>query len=163
MLYPFCQWLSNTAVSRFVQDEEWIIPTVQSVHILAIGILLSISGLINLRVFVGAMAEVSLADTVKSCAPWIWGALLVLACSGAILIVGEPVRELVNPAFQLKMALLVLAIAVTAYVHKRLTHVPLAHGSAVRSTGMRVLVLSTFLIWLPIAAAGRWIAYATDR
>ena len=163
MLNQFSLWLSNTAASRFVQDKEWIIPTLQSVHILAIGILLSISGLINLRVFVKAMADASVGDTVRSCAPWIWGALLVLACSGAILIIGEPVRELVNPAFQLKMGLLVLAIAVTACVHKRLAHVPLSHDSAAGSAGLRVLVLSTFLIWLPIAVAGRWIAYATDH
>ena len=163
MLHQFSQWLSNTAASRFVQDEEWIIPTLQSVHILAIGILLSISGLINLRVFVKAMADVSVGDTVRSCAPWIWGALLVLACSGAILIIGEPIRELVNPAFQLKMGLLVLAIAVTACAHKRLARVPLSHGPAGGSAGLRILVLSTFLIWLPIAAAGRWIAYATDH
>jgi hypothetical protein len=163
VLYQFSLWLSNTAASRFVQDQEWIIPTLQSVHILAIGILLSISGLINLRVFVKAMADVSVGDTVRGCAPWIGGALLVLASSGAILIIGEPVRELVNPAFQLKMGLLVLAIAVTACAHKRLAQVPLSHGSAVGSAGLRVLVLSTFLIWLPIAAAGRWIAYATDH
>ena len=163
MLHQFSLWLSNTSASRFVQSEQWIIPTLQSVHVLAIGILLSISGLINLRVFVRAMADVSVADTVKSCAPWIWGALLVLACSGAILIIGEPVRELLNPAFQLKMGLLVVAIAVTACAQKRLAHVPHSHGSAVGSAGLRVVVLSTFLIWLPIAAAGRLIAYATDQ
>ena len=163
MLHQFCVWLSNTAASRLVQDKEWIIPAVQSVHILAIGIVLSISGLINLRVFVKAMPDVSVADTVKSCAPWIWGALLVLACSGAILIIGEPVRELVNPAFQLKMGLLVLAITVTARVHRRLAQVPLSHGSAGGLGRLRALVLSTFLVWLPIAAAGRWIAYATDH
>jgi uncharacterized membrane protein SirB2 len=163
VIYEFSRWLSTTAASRFVQDKEWIIPAVQSVHILAIGIVLAISGMINLRVFARVMADVSVAEMVKSCAPWIWGALLVLACTGVILIVGEPVRELVNPAFRIKMVLLVLAIAGTAWAHRGLAHAPLSNGSAVESAGLKALVLSTFLIWLPIAAAGRWIAYATDQ
>ena len=37
----FATWLSQTSLSLTFQVHEWIIPAVQSVHIIAIGIVLS--------------------------------------------------------------------------------------------------------------------------
>ena len=162
MLHQFCSWLSETGASRFVQSEEWIIPTLQSVHILAIGILLSISGLIGLRVFIKGLVGTSLDNMVKSAAPWIWGALVVLGGTGVVLIIGEPTRELLNPAFRIKMGLLAFGIAFTASAHHWLARPSLSHGAARLPICMKIVAVSSFLIWLPIAAAGRWIAYGTE-
>jgi Family of unknown function (DUF6644) len=48
MLQNFAQWLSDTAPSRFIQDILWIIPAVQTVHILAIAVVLSSVAMIEL-------------------------------------------------------------------------------------------------------------------
>ena len=45
--------------------------------------------------------------------PFVWWPLLILFATGAIMIIGEPARSLKNPAFQLKMILLVAALVVT--------------------------------------------------
>ena len=36
----FAEWLSHTSFSLAIQTHEWIIPTIQSIHIVAIGIVL---------------------------------------------------------------------------------------------------------------------------
>jgi hypothetical protein len=94
--------------------------------------------------------------------PWLWGALIVLAASGCILIVGEPKRSLGNLAFQLKMSMLAAAIIVTlgfqAVLKRDLASggadlLP-AHATAAKATGLLSLAL-----WAGIAVAGRLIAY----
>ena len=47
----FSDWLSNTAPSQFIQVTNWIIPTMQTIHILCIALLLSAAVLVDLRIF----------------------------------------------------------------------------------------------------------------
>jgi len=144
----------------FIQNVLWIIPTVQTVHILAIAVVMSSVAMINLRIFGMAGRSASMVQTTDRYVPWIWIALIVLAVTGATLITGEPVRSLVNPAFQLKMAMLVVAIAVTALFQVTVKrHAPFWDLTP-RSVGAaRAMALMTFVLWCAIAVAGRWIAY----
>ena len=88
-------------------------PTVQTVHILAIAIVAGSALMIDLRL-IGVLATDQPVKRISSrFLPFVWWALLALLVTGAIMIVAEPPRSLKNPAFQLKMALLVAAIAVT--------------------------------------------------
>ena len=89
--------------------------------------------------------------------PWLWGSLLVLAITGALLVTGEPERALLNPMFQLKMLLLVAAMGVTILLARLMTTTAAAgEGARVR---VGLLALIGFLLWCSIAVAGRWIAY----
>ena len=46
----FAGWLSQTTVSLAIQTHEWVIPTIQSIHIVAIGIVLASALMIELRI-----------------------------------------------------------------------------------------------------------------
>src|SRR6266702_3168429 len=95
----FCDWISATPISQTLQSVTWIIPVVQSVHILAIAVVMSSVLLVNLRL-VGVLAHGDKLSTLtRRYLPWIWAALLVLLISGLTLVVGEPKRELLNPVF----------------------------------------------------------------
>jgi len=86
--------------------------------------------------------------------------LLVLLATGAIMIIAEPARSLKNPAFQLKMGLLIVALIVTAlfqFFQRRDTAFG-EQGSAARAAATTIAVLS-MLLWSSIIFAGRWIAY----
>ena len=61
-----------------IQTHEWIIPTVQSVHIVAIGIVLASVFMIDLRILGVAGRDQSLVDTTARFGPWLSGALGVL-------------------------------------------------------------------------------------
>ncbi len=84
----------------------------------------------------------------------------MLALSGAVLIIGEPSRSLENPAFQLKMSLLILGM-VTTFVLQR----PLRHDAAYwelssgRKVAARLIAVVSILLWVGIIFCGRWIAY----
>src|SRR6267154_2245627 len=106
MLDDFIHWLGATPVSQLIQKVFWIIPTVQAVHILAISVVLSSMAMFDLRLLGLAGKRNSVASLSRRFMPWLWGALIVLAASGCILIIGEPKRSLGNVVFQLKMCML---------------------------------------------------------
>ena len=89
--------------------------------------------------------------------PWVWRTLVVLATSGAILIIGEPSRELLNPYFQAKMIMLA-AVALITFVVQRQTKKNAAYWET-RKAAAIVAGSASLLLWVGIITAGRWIAY----
>jgi hypothetical protein len=92
--------------------------------------------------------------------PLVWWPLLILLATGIIMIIGEPARELKNPAFQLKMALLVAALLVTGLfqflLRRNAAFGDLRAGSHLAATAVAIF---SMLLWSAIVFAGRWIAY----
>ena len=76
----------------------------------------------------------------------------------------EPRRTLDNnPAFLLKMAMLAIAIAMTlAFQYSLARNASLWEKSASERKAIGVLAILTFVIWLIVAMAGRWIAYVRE-
>ena len=102
----FAEWLSTTVPSVFIQNHNsWVIPTIQSIHIVGIAVLLGSVFMIDLRVLGWAGMDQTLRQTVNRFAPWVTGALWLQLATGLLLVVGEPVRELVSFSFWAKMVL----------------------------------------------------------
>ena len=149
----FSEWLSNTALSQFIQVTNWIIPTMQTIHILCIAILLSAAVLVDLRVFNQGLRSETLTQVADRFVPKIWTCLPVLLVTGLILIIAEPGRTLGNPAFYLKMGSLLLAIGVTAWLHSQ------ARSGRAAGVLPSLLAIVSVLLWATIIVSGRLIAY----
>ena len=114
--------------------------------------------MINLRLVGAFWVDRPVKDVTSRFLPFVWWPLLVLLATGAIMIIGEPARSLKNPAFQLKMMLLVAAIVVTWLFHILLRNDPRASDTGSRPVAVTLAVVS-MLLWSSIIFAGRWIAY----
>ena len=152
MLNSMCVWIDATPLSQAIQATSWVVPAVQTVHILAIAALM-----INLRLANWVGRDQSLAQVSGRFSPVIWWALPVLLISGIFLIIGEPARALKNNIFQIKMLLVISAVFVTWFFAAPLKKNP-AHWDARAGVGMLVALVSSAL-WVGIIFAGRWIAY----
>jgi uncharacterized protein DUF6644 len=159
-LNRFCLWLEQTSWSQTIQATAWIVPAVQTVHILAIATVVSSALMINLRL----IGLVGLDQPVKRFSarflPVIWWALPILLVTGVIMIIGEPARALKNPFFQLKMGLLIAALGVTAFYQLRLNRGGDRYDLATGGRGAALLIaIPSLALWSAIVFAGRWIAY----
>ena len=157
MLNSVCVWIDSTALSQTIQNTPWIVPAVQTVHILAIAALMAAMLMINLRLVGMVGRDQRLAHVAGRYSPVIWWALPVLLVSGIILITGEPARALKNNIFQIKMLLVISAIFVTLVFAVPLKKDP-THWDDRAGLGVLVALLSVSL-WVAIIFAGRWIAY----
>ena len=159
-MLDFAQWLGQTRVSLAIQTNLWVIPTVQSIHIAAIGVVLSSVFMMDLRIFGWAGTDETLGQTARRFAPWLWGALVVLFATGVLMVVGEPVRELLSLSFWLKMSLIVVGAAFAAGFQVMLgRHDRQWEESFVNRSATRWLAIVTFLVWCGIVILGRLIAY----
>jgi hypothetical protein len=159
-MLQFTEWLSQTGFSLAIQTHEWVIPTVQSIHIAAIGVVLASVFMIDLRVLGLAGRDQSLLETTGRFGPWLSGALCVLLTTGVLMVVGEPARELLAFSFWLKMFLVALGTLVAAAFQLALRrNEPHWELSITKRATTKVLALLTLLIWVCIVILGRLIAY----
>jgi hypothetical protein len=160
----FCDWLSETPVSHLFQTVAWIIPAVQSVHILAIAMVMASAIMVDLRLIGVSARSQPVSKLIARFNPWIWWSLLVLLASGAVLIAAEPRRDLLNAVFQAKMVLVILAMSVTAGL-QRWAGRDAAAWEAARDSArgpnawVSAAAVLSLVLWTAIVGCGRWIAY----
>ena len=157
LLITFSKWLGSTGLNHTIQSVTWIIPTLQTIHILCVAIVFSSAVLVDLRIFRLFERDEPLRGIMRRFLPPIWPVLLVLLLTGSLLIIGEPRRSLVNTTFYIKMSLLLIAILLTALLQRTVQSSPdfFEH----RQAAGRTLATASILIWSGILFAGRWIAY----
>ena len=157
----FAEWLSTTFPSVFIQmHEAWMIPFIQSLHITGIGLAVGSALMITLRLLGWVGTDQTLLANQRRYGPWLTGALYMLLLSGILLIVAEPVRELVTFSFWLKMSCVAAMVLIFA-----------GFQASVRSQGerweqvlarrpaVRLAAVLTFVLWGCIIVLGRLIAY----
>jgi hypothetical protein len=157
VLAGLSKWLAATPLSHTIQTTGWVIPTIQTVHILSVAVLFSSAVLVDLRVLRVLQRDVPLQDVARRFLPVIWPILGILLITGSVLIIGEPRRSLLNFTFYLKMSLLAVAILLTAGLQRFFT-APAGQRGA-RLIAGQVVASASLLVWCGILFAGRWIAY----
>jgi hypothetical protein len=153
-------WLSETSLSVTLQSTGWLVPAIQSVHILSIAALIGAALALTLHVLGAGGRDLAPGDAAARFLPVIWWALPILLVSGVLLIVAEPARSLKNPMFGLKMALLLGATVLTLGYQLALRRDPTFwSASRARTWLRRSLALLSLLLWTGVILSGRWIAY----
>jgi hypothetical protein len=157
----FANWLSTTPPSVWIQQHEvWAIPTIQSIHIVGIGVIIGSALMVTLRILGVAGRDQTPLENQRRFGPWITGSLIVLLLTGLLMVVGEPVRELVTISFWFKMTLVVvitlLAVALQLTVRDHDTDWA---EKLFANKSFRIAALATFVIWACIIFLGRFIAY----
>jgi len=156
----FVNWLSQTPLSLTVQTHEWMIPTIQSIHIVAIGVVMGSMFMMTLRIWGWAGRDQTLLQTAARFAPWLKGALVVLLLTGGVMVIGEPARELLALSFWLKMALVAIGTTlVLTFEHSIAVQASRRQPAVDRIPAIRAGALVLFLIWVAVIVLGRLIAY----
>jgi len=163
----FADWLQATSISVTIQSVKWIIPLLQSIHILMIGIVFVSSLMIALRVVGRMRADEPFEAVWQRFSPWMWTALAVMAVTGLILVIGEPIREFTTLSFWLKMMLVAIGVTGTALFGRAIRRVAAASPPAAAvpaaqvefSPAAKAGAVVLIVLWLAIIFLGRAIAY----
>ena len=93
----FAEWLMATSPSVFIQiHEAWMLPVIQSMHITGIGIAVGSALMMTLRLLGWVGTDQTLLESQRRFGHWLTGALYLLLASGGLLILAEPIRELIT-------------------------------------------------------------------
>jgi len=161
MLVELALWISDTSLSFWIVTHFWAIPIFQVIHILAIAAAFGAALMMSLRLLNIAGGNRTVPEVGRRYFPWLWWGLLTLVVSGFFMIVGEPVRELINPIFWIKMALVIALVVLTIGFQKAVVRRAETGGATWRASGgVRASAFLLLILWCLIMAGGRWIAYA---
>ncbi len=173
LLYNFTEWLrgtwltefalsiSDTSLSFWIVTNFWSIPIFQTIHILSIAAAFSATFMFSLRIFGIAGGSRTIAQNSRRYLPWAWWGLLFLAISGILMIIGEPVRELINPWFWIKMVAIVVLIVLSIWFQTRTIRSAAAAPSPwVASSAVKGGAIALLILWCFVIYCGRFIAYA---
>jgi hypothetical protein len=143
--------LESSALAEAIRRSAWAYPLLETVHIACIGALFGAVLLLELRVFgLGrAIGVVPLARLVLRTA---LAAFAGAAISGALLFASAATEVAANPAFRVKLVLILIGGVNALVFHAR---GGLREGDALA----RLQAAASLLLWLSVIAAGRLIAY----
>lgn len=154
-------WVSDWPFAIWLQSHFYAIPAFQTVHILSIAALFASTLMLTMRVLGLNGKDQPISAVFGRYQQWTWYALLALVASGVVLLISEPVRNMVNPIFWIKMGFLAVAVLASLWfqgsVKGRLENwevSPQGHAA------LRYGAIAVVLLWCAVMAGGRWIAYA---
>lgn len=149
-LLPWVQHLAATI---------WF-PVINSLHVLSVCLMLGLLLMADLRLLGSVMLEGSASLALKALLPWTVLAFVVATASGVALFMTRAATHVMNPAFQWKMVLLVLAGINVWVFHQRLYPRVVAAGSQRKmSAGVRASATLSLVLWSGVMLSGRWIGH----
>ena len=148
------EWVAATRFADWAASSAYAYPAANTVHVLALVLLLGGIGLVDLRTM-GLFRSLPLQPLSKALVPIAATGVLILAASGSILFAADAKSLATNDTFKLKLGLVALALANVALFR-------LLFGRVVSDpppAAAKALAAVSLLLWLGVAIAGRLIAY----
>ena len=139
----------------------WMFPALETVHVFSLIAVLGSIALVDWRLIGFAKREHSVGLLSRQTLPWTWVGFVLAVLSGALMFVGQATEYSTNPAFRLKL-LLIVAAGLNMLLFHFLTWKGVAHWdrNAPPPIGARVAGGLSLVFWIGVIACGRWIAYA---
>jgi hypothetical protein len=143
--------LQESAYGGFIRNSVFFYPTANILHVLSV---ISFFGLVaTMDLALLGPGQTPARQVIARLRPFAVALLALIAASGSVLFVAEAVAIAANPVFQLKMVLILLALA--NVVGNELVLRKWGEGAGLA----RLTAGVSLAAWLGVAALGRLIAY----
>jgi hypothetical protein len=103
------EWLQALSWAVFIHKRAWAFTTVEVVHVFAVSLLLGTIAIVDLRLLGLASTKRPFAELSRQVLPFTWAAFVLAVIAGSLLFISKATEYFVNPAFWIKMSLIVLA------------------------------------------------------
>jgi hypothetical protein len=159
-MLAFCQWLEQTSVGSAVRESLWLFPAIETLHLLGMAVLVGSVAVFDLRLLGWILRRERVTVLAGRLLPWTWAGFAVQVVTGALLFSSEAVKVSTNPAFRIKMVLIVLA-GLHALVFHWTVYRDVASWDQgeVLPVGAKISGFLSILLWIGVVAAGRFIGF----
>lgn len=156
----FADRIAATRTSEVLREQLWIVPTSQSIHIIAVSVLFASALIASLRLLSLGRSERQLSTVIGKNAKLVYGSLVALFITGTAQLIAEPARQLLTPAFWAKMGLVAFGLTLTYWFVRKVRRDSRSwdrrSGRPVWSSLYAIVILAT---WTAVIVCGRFIGY----
>jgi len=151
--------VENWPISWEIGGTSWF-PFLESIHVIAAAMVVGSILMVDLRLLGLAATRYSITTLSKELVPWSWGAFIVATITGLGMFITRAASHVVNPAFQWKIVLLVLAGLNMAYFHFRV-YKQIAQWDTLVATPAQLKIIGgmSLFLWSGVMLAGRWVGH----
>ena len=155
-LLPLFEWCEASWLGQLVRVSTWLFPVLESVHLLGLSLLGGVLLVVDLRLLNVMLRDQPVATLGRGLHPWLNRAVALMLSTGFLLFMSEAVKCYHSPAFRLKMATLPVALAFTYLVRQPVV----LRDAPPHVWRARAVAAGSILLWLTVAASGRWIGFS---
>src|SRR5690242_2201380 len=101
--------IENSALAVHVRESVWLFPTVETVHVIALTLVLGTIIRVDFRLLGIANRDRPFSSFSREMLPWTWASFAVAAIAGGIMFAAKAAVYTANMPFQVKMGLMLLA------------------------------------------------------
>lgn len=155
------KWIDveNWPISWEIGGTAWF-PFLESIHVIAAAMVVGSILMVDLRLLGLAATRYPITTLSKELVPWSWGAFVVATITGLGMFITRAASHVVNPAFQWKVVLLVLAGANMAYFHFYVYRkIAKWDTTFTTSVQMKAIGSMSLFLWAGVMLAGRWVGH----
>jgi hypothetical protein len=155
------KWLETTPLSVFILESEWAFPTIESVHVIAIALVIGTISIVDLRLLGLASTKRGFTELSHEILPWTWLAFSAAAIAGLLLFISHATEYFDNTAFRIKLLLILLAGINMLYFHLfTCRNVSEWDRSSAVPMAARIAGGISLVCWIAVVGFGRWIGFS---
>src|SRR6185295_17063595 len=156
----FFQWVYDLPMGDFIRSNELAFPWLESVHVLAITLVLGSIAVADLRLLGLASVKRPVSQLLHEVLPVTWVAFGVALITGLLMFTSNAVEYAHNKPFIFKMIMLVLA-GLNMLVFQLVTFRTVGSWNDAARTppGARFAGAASLVCWIAVVAFGRWIGF----
>ena len=153
----FLDTLENLGLSTWVRESpsKLAYPTVLWLHVMGMGVVAGISGVISLRLL--GVSPKTPVRPLERLYPLIWWGFGVNAVTGTALLLASASKRLIDPTFYIKMIFIFAGVAVLQLTRNKVFRSLGPDGALPESA--RALAWAALICWFGAVTAGRFLAY----
>lgn len=159
-ILEICTWLEGSRLGLTISESEFLFPTIETLHVLALALVFGSIAMLDLRLLGVSNRDRGVMQLSEDVLPWTWGAFVVAAITGSLMFVSSATGYYDNVPFRFKLVLLALAglnMAVFHFTAFRAVHnwnftLPTPRAA-------RIAASLSLLSWVGVIVAGRWVGF----
>jgi hypothetical protein len=152
----FWAWLQALPISEHIGFTWWF-PLLESIHVLAIGLVVGTILMVDLRLLGLAALRYPASRVTRELVPWTWIGFVVAFITGFGMFMAGATRYVENPAFQIKFMLLPLAaLNMVWFQFRTMRTISSWDDTNVLPTTAQLAGATSLLLWIGVLLAGRW-------
>jgi hypothetical protein len=156
----FFEWLSDTSLGTAVRESTMLFPWFESVHVLALTIVVGSIAIVDLRLLGLTSRNRSVKQMLDEMLPITWSAFALAVITGLALFISQAGYYIGKTPMQVKLVLLVLAGVNMLVFHTTTLRTVGEWGTSPRPpAGARFAGATSLALWAGIVVFGRWIGF----
>lgn len=156
-LYPFFEWLDTSLLAQMSKAYGGVFVVVQMVHLLSLAVLGGMVLLADLRLLGVLLRDAPLDVIARHSDRWFDVALIGALLSGVFMSSAVALKLYGNEMFWAKMSALAIGVVFVYGIRRPALR---RHSESFAPWALRLLAVTSLVIWFSVAASGRWIGFS---